>query len=327
MLPGYGRAMTVLDVAQRLLPRRHRTVLIAVHRDGETLHRTVGADEGSDGEIGSVSKGMTGLLLHDSIARGEVTAASTLGDTLGLSGALAPVTLGALATHHAGVPPQPAMGPERPLLRRTWRMWTRGENPYGDTLAQLIEQAESTALGRPGFVYSNLGFELLGAALARAAGTSFAALLRDRLTVPLGMTDTYAPATRDELRPAALTGTSRRGRPHAAWTGEAIAPAGGVRATAADLGAFVGALAEGSAPGIGALDPVAEAGRGARIGAAWITLEAHGRVVTWHNGRTGGFASFVGVDREARAAVGVVSATAAGFDAAGLRMLDAVARA
>ena len=79
------------------------------------------------------------------------------------------------------------------------------------------------------------------------------------------------------------------------WTGEAIAPAGGLRAPITDLARLVAALLDGSAPGLAALDPVADfSGPRVRIGAAWITLEHQGREITWHNGGTGGFRSWLG---------------------------------
>jgi CubicO group peptidase (beta-lactamase class C family) len=34
-----------------------------------------------------------------------------------------------------------------------------------------------------------------------------------------------------------------------------------------------------------------------QIGLAWLLRSADGRTVTWHNGGTGGFGSFVGFDR------------------------------
>jgi hypothetical protein len=40
-----------------------------------------------------------------------------------------------------------------------------------------------------------------------------------------------------------------------------------------------------------------------RIGLGWFTDRAHDRTITWHNGGTGGFSSWVGFDRDARRAV------------------------
>ena len=60
-----------------------------------------------------------------------------------------------------------------------------------------------------------------------------------------------------------------------------------------------------------------------RIGWAWLSRpdRVTGHTVVWHNGGTGGFTSFLGVDRQAGVAVVVLSAvgapddtTSAGFD-------------
>ncbi|MFN3865599.1 MAG: serine hydrolase domain-containing protein [Demequina sp.] len=307
-----------LDAIRSLLPPRHDRVLIAAVAPGDAGHRTYGAPETADAEVGSVSKGFTGMLYRDAVARGQVTALTTLGEALDRpEGAYAPVTLGSLATHSSGVPSQPPYASPRTLSRRTWRMWRHGENPYGDTVDELLDAAADVRLRKARFVYSNLGFQLLGAALARTAGTSYEQLLRTRIAEPLGMTGVSVPSSAGCLGPSALTGRSKGGRPHEPWTGEAIGPAGGVRATAADLEALLAGLLERRAPGVEALEPTADAPGASRIGAAWITTPVDGASVTWHNGQTGGFASWVGVDRDAGVGLALVSATAASLDSAG----------
>ncbi|GIG53489.1 hypothetical protein Dac01nite_02410 [Demequina activiva] len=300
-------------------------MLVAARAGGSTSWAAYGVPDTADAEIGSVSKGLTGLLLHEAIDRAEVSLGTTLGGALGRPEAsYAPLTLGAVASHRSGLPSQPPMPGERSLARRTWRMWRHGENPYGDSVADLLDQAADARIGRDRFVYSNLGFELLGAALARAAGDCFPGVLRERVLEPLGMTRAHVPVREADLRPESLTGRSRGGRPHAAWVGDAIGPAGGVRCTAADLAALLDGLVERSAPGIGALEARADATGGSRIGAAWLTTSVRGREVVWHNGRTGGFASWVGVDRARETAVAIVSATAMSVDDAGFRSLEAL---
>lgn len=122
--------------------------------------------------------------------------------------------------------------------------------------------------------YSNFGFELLGHAIANRAGMTYADLVQDRLAAPLELGSFYVPATPDQLRPAALLGTSRAGRARQPWTGEALGPAGGIRSSIVDMRRLAQALLDGSAPGSGGLDPVTTFGvRHARIGAAWITID------------------------------------------------------
>ena len=307
--------------ARSALGRHHDAFVVTTVREGTPRVAAVGLPATADVEIGSVSKGLTGLLLADARDRGVVRDDTRLGDLLPLGdAAVADVHLGALATHTSGLP---RLAAGSGALRATWELWTRGANPYGETRDELLRRARATTVGRPRVHYSNLGGMLLGHALAAAAGTSYAALLHDRLTLTTGMRRTYVPATPAELRRGWVAGRNRRGRPVEPWTGEGLGPAGGVRSTAADLARLVGALLDGSAPGVSALDPVRPfAGRALRIGAGWLTLDRRGVALTWHNGGTGGFRSIVALDRAAGCGVAVVSATTRSVDPAGFALLE-----
>jgi CubicO group peptidase (beta-lactamase class C family) len=306
--------------AARRLGRHHDRFVVAEVADGATRIAEVGLTAGSDLEIGSVSKGLTGMLFADSRERGETRDDTRLGTLLPLDGTpAADVVLGDLATHTSGLP---RLAAGTGALRATWELWTRGTNPYGETLDELLVDTRCTQVGRRRPSYSNLGVMLLGHAIASAAGTTYAGLLRDRLTGPLGMAATSVPTTPAELGPAAVSGRSRRGRPAQAWTGEGLGPAGGIRSTAADLGRLLRALLDGGAPGVAALDPVRRFTGPLRIGAAWLTLDRRGALLTWHNGGTGGFRSIVVLDRVAGVGVAVVSATARSVDRAGFALLE-----
>lgn len=70
--------------------------------------------------------------------------------------------------------------------------------------------------------------------------------------------------------------------------GEAIAPAGGLRASITTMVGLLGDIIDGTAPRLSALDPIADFAPGVRIGAGWITLARGNPGITWHNGGTGG---------------------------------------
>jgi CubicO group peptidase (beta-lactamase class C family) len=301
-------------------PRQPVAAAATVSRTGARA-TTLGCPLDADFEIGSISKGITGLLYADAVARGEVRPETTLGQLLPLEGTpAASVTLGSLSTHTSGLPSLP---PAAQAFRRTVALWRRGTNPYGQTLDEVVEQTRTVRLGTLRPRYSNLGFQLLGHAIARAAGRSYTELLHERLTEPLGLTSMYAPATSAELPPTAVAGRSARGRAREAWTGEAVAPAGGIRSSIGDMARLAQALLDGSAPGCSALDPVRGfRGPAVRIGAGWITLEVKGKTaITWHNGGTGGFRTWMGLDRAAGTAVVLLSATAVSVDRHGFAML------
>jgi CubicO group peptidase (beta-lactamase class C family) len=320
------------------LAARHPRFAAAAIAGGETTIVVSGAAPESDFEIGSISKGITGLLYADACGRGEISPDTLLGELLPLGNcAAAGVSLGALSGHASGLPRlAPATPGSASMLRRTVSLILQGDNPYGESLAELLEQARAVRLQEtrvqgsrmqgPRPRYSNLGFELLGHAISAGAGMSYRDLVAARLSGPLALDSVYMPATPGELGPDALTGTSRGGRPRQPWTGEALAPAGGIRASIQDLARLARALLEGTAPGMSALDPVAQfAGPAVRIGAAWLTLDAKGRRITWHNGGTGGFSSWIGLDREAKASVVLLSATAASVDRPGFELLRELA--
>ncbi|MEV1005755.1 serine hydrolase domain-containing protein [Streptomyces sp. NPDC049881] len=302
-----------------LLGPRHPVAAAAVITPGGMSVAGHGSGPGADFEIGSIAKAVTGLLYADALSRGETAPGTRLGELLPLGDVpAAQVTLRSLSTHRSGLPRLP--GSTRPW-RRTLALWRHGTNPYGEDLGQLLGQARDIRLGKPRPRYSNLGFELLGHALAHAAATTYPALLHQRIATPLELDCFYAPRTADELRPGALNGTSRRGKPRQPWTGEGIGPAGGIRASITSMARFAAAVLDGRAPGVAALDPVAPFGGGARIGAAWITIQVKGRPVTWHNGGTGGFRSWLGLDRGAGTGVAILSATAAPVDRHGFALL------
>jgi CubicO group peptidase (beta-lactamase class C family) len=303
-----------------LVGDRHPVAAVAVvDRDGvRTAWRA--CEQDADFEIGSVTKGVTGLLYAEALAGGEVAASTRLGELLPLGGSPAgSVTLQALSTHRSGLPRLPPG--QHPTLR-TLELWTRGRNPYRQSRDELVEGLRTVTLGRPRPRYSNLGYAVLGHALAAAAGTSYADLVQQRIAGPFGLDAFYATYSPDDLRAGSLVGRNRLGCRCEPWANEGIAPAGTIRSSIGDLGRLVAALVDGSAPGIRALDPVERfGGRALRIGAAWLVLTYRGREVTWHNGGTGGFRSWVGLDRAAGTGVAVLTATMRSVDRIGFALL------
>jgi CubicO group peptidase (beta-lactamase class C family) len=307
--------------AGALLGPHHPTYVVALVTPGGSEVDAVGVGEAGlhgDVELGSVSKGLTGLLWRDAIDRGELAEDALLGDHLDVPATLAAIPLSALATHSSGLP---RLAGGSGVVRRSWQLWREGRNPYREDLTGLLAQLGDVKVGRPRPAYSNLGFQLLGHAVAEAASMPYADLVATRLAGPLGLGDTYVPTTPDQLRQTAVPARNRAGRVVEAWANEAIAPAGGVRTSAVDLEVLLRALLDRTVPGAAALDPVTKFGGRLQIGAAWLTGPLLRRTVTWHNGGTGGFRSFVGIDRDHGAGVALVSASTRSVDGAAARLL------
>lgn len=312
----------LLRTTQERLGSRHTVLAVATLTPSGDRYAVQGAPEQAGFEIGSISKGLTGLLYRDAVERGEISPETRLADVLPLADtACGSVTLGSLATHSSGLPSLPKAAHP---WRRTATYLLHASNPYGDSLETLLAQARSVRVGSRRHRYSNLGFQLLGHAVAAGVGTTYATLLRERLADPLGIT-LRVPESAADLVPEDLLGSTRRGRQSAPWTGEGLGPAGGIRASIAAMTTLTRALLDGRAAGLSALDPVENyAGPAARIGAGWMVIDVRGRAVTWHNGGTGGFRTWLGMDRGACTGAVVLSARAISVDRAGFSLLESL---
>jgi serine-type D-Ala-D-Ala carboxypeptidase/endopeptidase len=200
---------------------------------GET---TRGSGREPDGKslvrLGSISKAFAGELLGGLAAEGRVRLTTPLQAHAPQGARLPerdgrPITLLDLATHAAALPRElPVEGPA-------------GAAPFAwptaaDRFAWLAGHELPWA---PGSVaaYSNLGFDLLGAALAAATGEPYAELLRQRITEPLGMTDTTLAPTAEQCA-RLMAGYGIPGAEAAPCVGTAtIAASGGVYSTADDM--------------------------------------------------------------------------------------------
>ena len=200
------------------------------------------------------------------------------------------VTLGALVTHTSGLPRLPPG-----MWRKTFGAARR--NPYADIDEPALYAAVSgiTPRTRSRPVYSNLGFGLLGTALARHLRTSYDEAVRERIATPLGMGRTRSHPD------SHLPGHTRRGRLcRQVWTFDALAGAGALWSSVDDLALSVRAHLE---PPDGALGeairliqrPLVKSGR-LEQAMAWMKLSGRDGGLLFHNGGTAGYRSFVGVD-------------------------------
>ncbi|MGG7466501.1 serine hydrolase domain-containing protein [Plantibacter sp. YIM 135347] len=298
------------------IPGARERVSVAVIDGDRVRTANFGATDTTEYEIGSVTKTVTGSLLADAIARGEVEATTKLGDLLDLGDSPAStIRLEELATQTSGLPAFPQTGT---MMFSAILSQLRAGDPYPYTADELVEAAKDVELGPKEFVYSNLGMSLLGHAVAAAAGTDWATLAADRIFTPLQMESTTAPNSLADLRQDAPTGRTNSGRPAAPWTLSGNAPAGSIRSTLADMTKYARAQLDGTAPGADAATPRVELNESAEIGYAWITQGD----VTWHNGGTGGFATWVGFDRDRDRAVVVLTSTASAVDPLGLALME-----
>jgi CubicO group peptidase (beta-lactamase class C family) len=252
-------------------------------------------------EIGSVTKTFTAGLVAGAVAAGLLDPDATLDRYLPLQRAPAgrePVRLRHLVTHSAGLDPAP-LSFLLPWLRAL--VQDRG-NPYGFvTLEHYLSYLDGAeAEGTPGerWAYDNAGYGLLGTILERTEGMPWAALVRARLLQPLGMDETFVDLAADD--PRLVPGVNARGRRAARWRMPFMAPAGGLLSTLDDMERWVRAQLSPPAALSFLVDThevtaLETAIPGHRMTRGWIAAPDGW---LWHNGGTGGYHVFVGVDPE-----------------------------
>ena len=283
--------------------------------DGHGATRVLGAGSGGSRsvgartvfEVGSINKTFTGTLLALAVRRGEVALDDPVADYLPDSVTVPrqgdrEITLLDLATHRSGLPGLPTN-------------YLPGDlgDPYAaytlDVLYDFLSSYELTREPGTHTEYSNLGFGLLGHALARAAGTTYTALLRERILDPLGMNDTGYEQGAEAAERTAVPHS--RGEEVPLWTGtEAIRGAGGLRSTMADMLRYLEAnlgppeseLERAMRDAHETRAPFDVQGVDAtRIGLAWqkIPLDSSGdRVIITHGGNTAGSSARIAFDPE-----------------------------
>lgn len=251
-------------------------------------------------EIGSISKVFTGLLLADAVEKKKLRLDSTLKEVLGPKQSFADehvagITLLQLSTHTSGLPRLPDnMGPNPDAEK----------DPYGkydrEKMRAFLAKVKLSAAPPCPASYSNFGAGLLGDILAETHGKSWEAAVKEVITGPLGMSDTVVTLNAEQTK--RLVPPYRGTDKGTSWTFQAMAGAGALRSTAADLLKFGAAIADPDkvpalAPALRRMMEVRApfADVGGEIGLGIFIGKLDGERDYWHNGGTGGYRSVLQV--------------------------------
>jgi CubicO group peptidase (beta-lactamase class C family) len=275
-----------------LAPATGGGVAIGVVQRGVRRILTYGpVKEDSIFEIGSISKTFTALILAQMVTQHKVKLDDPVRELLPPGTVAKPegaeITLLDLATQHSGLPRMPDNFNPADL-----------QDPYADYRpANLYEYLAKHGVSKPAdppFNYSNLGLGLLGQALANRAGMSYPELLKAFVTGPLGLNDTVVKLSPEQEKRFAQ-GHGPGHQPAKPWNLDALAGAGAIRSTAADMLTYLEAqLHPDKVPPASALamchELHADGLPGMKIGLAWLfETDTHNY---WHNGGTGGYSSY-----------------------------------
>ena len=302
---------------------RESTGLVALVLDGDRrVDAAYGRSHAADNraldadtvfEIGSITKVFTALLYADMVLRGEVSPGDPVARFLPAGVRVPefqgkPITLRDLANYMSGLPRMPSNFAPKDK-----------SNPYAGYTAENLYAFLSDHQLRfePGthYEYANLGFGLLGHALASRAGMSYEELVVSRICAPLGMESTRI--TLSNLMQERLARGHNAGlEPAANWDIPGLAGAGALRSTANDLFKFLEMsmgikttpLAAAMAMTLGERHPT-ERPR-VEVALGWFLSTSYRDEIVWKDGGTGGYATFIGYSTKSRRASILLSNTA-----------------
>src|SRR5580700_7453008 len=285
--------------------------------DGDTLF-----------EIGSITKVFTALLATDMAQRGEVKLDDPIQKYLPATVKIPErggrqITLTDLATHTSALPRMPEnFRPKDP------------SRPYADyTVDALYSFLSSYELRRDigiKYVYSNLGFGLLGLGLAQRAGMDYEQLIVARICDPLGMSSTRITLS-ESLRQRFAAGHTSDLVTVPEWEIPSLAGAGALRSSANDLLTFLAAMMGYAVNPLAAAQETALSVRrptGApfmETGLGWDIDTRGGTEIISKGGATAGYNTFIGYSPKTGVGVVALANTSAGEGTTdiGQHLLDA----
>ncbi|GAB7039956.1 MULTISPECIES: serine hydrolase domain-containing protein [Catenuloplanes] len=219
---------------------------VALHRADRPLWTaavgTSGTDRPLDDDtrfrIGSVTKTLTAVLVLQARDDGLLDLDDPLGRHLDVP-AHGELTVRRLLSHTSG------------LQREPWGdVWDTLVTPETDALLAELARAERVLPAGRRFHYSNLGLALLGQAVARLRGGTWAEVLHDRLLRPLHLHATTVDPPAQAAVGYLVDAYSDTARPEPRFDMRAVGPAAQLWSTASDMARWAAFLADPAA-----LDP------------------------------------------------------------------------
>lgn len=320
-----------VDDAARLYLQKTNTVGLCIgiidhdqtgiYSYGETALGTGSLPDGdSIFEIGSITKTFAAALLAHFILTGKMNADDPITKYLPADVALNPelknIRIVHLSNHTSGLPRLPAN-------LRAYSL----RNPYQNyTDSKLFEALKTVRLtSSPGtvYAYSNLAVGLLGKILERVGGKSFEELVKQVITAPLGMSNTFQHPDTGQINKQ-VEAYNQWGKPTPNWDFQALAACGAFRSSINDLLLYARANMivndTASSQALQLTHRLTFSDK-QKIGLGWHIFSVKGADYRWHNGGTGGCRSFIAFSTEQKTAVAVLSNSAVGCDALALSIL------
>lgn len=260
--------------------------------------------------IGSITKTLTAVLVLRLVRDGGLDLDAPVADVLGRVG-YADRTARQLLAHASGMQAEPV---------GSW--WERSEGVTFDQLVAAHDGSGAVATPSSRFHYSNLGYALLGEVVARLHGRPWWECVESSVLAPLGMTRTSYLPTGVAAQGWSVDPHTRELVPEPATDTGAMAPAGQVWSTVADLATYAAFLVDGhpdvldagwveTASGPQAGTP--HDGLDAAHGLGFQLLRGGSGTLVGHTGSMPGFLAACFTDRRRRTGAVVLAPATTGF--------------
>ena len=284
-------------------------LVIGVIKDGKVFLKSYGStvknqtilpDSTTVFELASTSKLFTTSTLQLLVDSGEINLDDNIQNFLKNKVQLPIIaqktSLRHLATHLSGFPTLPTS-----FINKM----KDDKNPYKDLVTQDIYDYLKSCEGKQKdgtFEYSNFGMGLLGNLMELKTGFQYEQLVKGKLLNPLGMSQTFITVNNNN-KLKIIQGYDENGKPTPIWTDNVLTGAGSFLSTGADMVKFVEANLSANASSISkSLIATHQQQLNGETGLGWILpsstdeLLGHKHIV-WHSGMSGGYASFIAIDK------------------------------
>lgn len=319
-----GESPVDTDSLDRYIEHRMNTEKIPgmsiaiIEPDGEVTYKNFGytdiqkkqtVDEHTIFEIGSVTKTFTAGLIHILLDEKGKEPATTYYEDTGIS-------VHHLLNHHSGLPRLPGnLQPENPV------------NPYRDYTDSLMHDFLKSYQPdhEPGteFIYSNLGYMLLGHLIETTSGKSYDEVVRSYITEELNMNST----SRSIIDSSRFAIPSAGGLEVSEWNFDGVKGLGGLRSTASDMVNYLKMMIGYTAYSFSdsfreTIHTRASINDDMEIAHSWFINNNFDDEIILHDGHTGGSGAFAGFSTVSGKGVVILSNSNQSIADIGLHLLN-----
>jgi len=280
-------------------------------------------------EIGSITKTFTAIIVQNLIRQGKLKLSSPLNDFLPETSRLSPVNkkeilVRHLLSHTSGLPRMPANH------LQTIKDFRQPYKNYSmDHLMTFLSTFKPEKEPGSAYLYSNLGYALLGLIIEKVTGESYERALQRTVFKRLNMNRSFITGT-EELKSGIVQGYMW-GQAVPPWHFGIVQAAGAIKSDIRDMLIYLDAnmnagpensfsdLYQSHQPLFHDEATKMDVGRGWHI--VYFGEEGNKDQMVWHNGGTGGFRSFMGFVKSSKTGIVVLSNSNLSVDPLGIRIM------